>query len=173
MNQKNNKKGDSPNESPKPTIDFDLHWMQRALEMAMEAELAEEVPVGAIIVHQGVAIAAARNERETLKDPTAHAEMIAITQAAASMEDWRLENCTLYVTLEPCLMCAGAILQSRIPRVVFGASDPKGGAVRSLYQVLEDSRLNHRCDLTPDVMAEPCGQILTRFFASRRRLGKK
>lgn len=147
--------------------------MQRALEMAMQAESAEEVPVGAIIVRDGAAIAAARNERETLKDPTAHAEMIAITQAAASIEDWRLERCTLYVTLEPCLMCAGAILQSRIPRVVFGASDPKGGAVTSLYQVLQDPRLNHRCDLAPGVMAEPCGEILTRFFADRRRMGKK
>ena len=147
--------------------------MQRALEMAMQAESAEEVPVGAIIVRDGLAIAAARNEREALKDPTAHAEMIAITQAAAAMEDWRLEQCTLYVTLEPCVMCAGAILQSRIPRVVFGASDPKGGAVSSLYQVLEDSRLNHRCDVASGVMADACGQILTRFFAERRRLGKK
>ena len=155
------------------TIDFDRHWMQRALEMAMEAEMAEEVPVGAIIVREGMAIAAARNERETLKDPTAHAEMIAITQAAAAMEDWRLEQCTLFVTLEPCLMCAGAILQSRIPRVVFGASDPKGGAVVSLYQVLEDSRLNHRCDVGSGIMADQCGQILTRFFSSRRKMGKK
>ncbi|KAA1259444.1 tRNA-specific adenosine deaminase [Rubripirellula obstinata] len=147
--------------------------MQRALEMAMQAEVAEEVPVGAIIVRDGMAIAAARNEREALKDPTAHAEMIAITQAAAAMEDWRLEQCTLYVTLEPCIMCAGAILQSRIPRVVFGAHDPKGGAVGSLYQVLEDSRLNHRCDVASGVMGDACGQILTRFFAERRRLGKK
>ncbi len=147
--------------------------MQRALEMAMQAESAEEVPVGAIIVRDGMAIAAARNEREALKDPTAHAEMIAITQAAAAMEDWRLEQCTLYVTLEPCIMCAGAILQSRIPRVVFGAHDPKGGAVSSLYQVLEDSRLNHRCDVSSGVMSDACGQILTRFFAERRRLGKK
>jgi tRNA(adenine34) deaminase len=159
--------------TPSLALDFDQHWMQRALEMAMQAETAEEVPVGAIIVRDGMAIAAARNERETLKDPTAHAEMIAITQAAAAMEDWRLEQCTLYVTLEPCLMCAGAILQSRIPRVVFGASDPKGGAVQSLYQVLEDSRLNHRCELTSGVMADACGQILTRFFAERRRQGKK
>lgn len=169
---------DSQSESSKfgsasQSWDLDQHWMQRALEMAMQAESAEEVPVGAIIVRDGAAIAAARNERETLKDPTAHAEMIAITQAAASIEDWRLERCTLYVTLEPCLMCAGAILQSRIPRVVFGASDPKGGAVTSLYQVLQDPRLNHRCDLAPGVMAEPCGEILTRFFADRRRMGKK
>ena len=153
--------------------DVDQHWMQRALEMAMQAESAEEVPVGAVIVREGVVIGAARNERETLKDPTAHAEMIAITQAAASIEDWRLEHCTLYVTLEPCLMCAGAILQSRIPRVVFGASDPKGGAVTSLYQVLQDSRLNHCCELASGVMAPQCGEILTRFFAERRRRGKK
>lgn len=151
----------------------DAHWMMRALEQAMEAERANEVPVGAVIVRDASIIAAARNERETLKDPTAHAEMIAITQAAAAMEDWRLEQTTLYVTLEPCLMCAGAILQSRIPRVVFGASDPKGGAVRSLYQVLEDSRLNHRCELTFGVLEQPCGQILTEFFASRRKSSKK
>lgn len=154
-------------------IEFDTHWMQRALELASEAERAEEVPVGAIIVRNASIIGAARNERETLKDPTAHAEMIAITQAASAMEDWRLEDCTLYVTLEPCVMCAGAILQSRIPRVVFGAADPKGGAVTSLYQVLQDSRLNHRCEVTAGILAKPCGQILTQFFASRRKLGKK
>uniref|UniRef100_UPI0036F4143A tRNA adenosine(34) deaminase TadA n=1 Tax=Rubripirellula amarantea TaxID=2527999 RepID=UPI0036F4143A len=149
----------------------DAHWMTRALEQALEAERAEEVPVGAIIVRDNQIIAAARNERESLKDPTAHAEMIAITQAAAAMEDWRLEECTMFVTLEPCLMCAGAILQSRIPRVVFGARDPKGGAVESLYTVLQDPRLNHRCEVISGIMAEPCGQILTEFFSNRR--GKK
>ena len=152
-----------------PAIDFDAHWMGRALEMASAAASAEEVPVGAIIVRDNAVIAAAGNQRESLKDPTAHAEMIAITQAATAIEDWRLERCTLYVTLEPCLMCSGAIVQSRIPRVVFGASDPKGGAVVSLYQTLQDSRLNHRCDVTGGVMAEPCGKILTHFFAQRRQ----
>ncbi|WP_146455062.1 tRNA adenosine(34) deaminase TadA [Rubripirellula tenax] len=152
---------------------FDAHWMTRALEQAHEAATADEVPVGAVIIRDGDLIASASNQRESLHDPTAHAEMIAITQAAASIEDWRLERCTLYVTLEPCLMCAGAILQSRIPRIVFGASDPKGGAVTSLYRVLEDTRLNHQCLVTSGVMAEAAGRILTDFFASKRAMGKK
>ncbi|TWT84125.1 tRNA-specific adenosine deaminase [Planctomycetes bacterium CA13] len=154
-------------------LDIDAHFMGRALEMAHQAVIADEVPVGAIIVRNSTIIAAAANQRESLKDPTAHAEMIAITQAAAAVEDWRLEQTTLYVTLEPCIMCAGAILQSRIPRVVFGASDPKAGAVTSLYQLLDDSRLNHRCNITTGVMADRCGQVLTDFFASKRAMGKK
>ena len=154
-------------------LDTDAHWMARALEMAQGAAIADEVPVGAVVVREHTAIAAAANQRETLLDPTAHAEMIAITQAAAALEDWRLEQTTLYVTLEPCVMCAGAILQARIPRVVFGAWDPKAGAVTSLYRLLEDRRMNHRCEVTGGVMAERCGQILTDFFASKRALGKK
>lgn len=165
------------NESQKFAADFaaefDAHWMTRALEQAYEAVTADEVPVGAVIVRDGQLIAAAANQRESLRDPTAHAEMIAITQAAAAVDDWRLERCTLYVTLEPCLMCAGAILQSRIPRVVFGASDPKGGAVESLYQVLQDTRLNHQCLVTRGVLAEPSGRVLTEFFAAKRAMGKK
>ena len=153
--------------------DADSHWMGRALEMAYEAIAADEVPVGAIIVRDSSIIAAASNQRESLHDPTAHAEMIAITQAAAAIEDWRLERATLYVTLEPCVMCSGAILQARLPRVVYGAADPKGGAVRSLYRLLEDSRLNHQCEITGGVLEQRCGQILTEFFASKRALGKK
>ncbi len=118
-------------------------------------------------------IAAAANQRESLHDPTAHAEMIAITQAAAAIEDWRLERTTLYVTLEPCVMCAGAILQSRIPRIVYGAADPKAGAVLSLYRLLEDPRLNHQCSVTGGVLAEPCGRVLSEFFEAKRALGKK
>lgn len=156
-----------------PVIDADVHWMTRALEQAVEAASADEVPVGAVIVREGELIAAAANQRETLHDPTAHAEMIAITQAAAAIADWRLERATLYVTLEPCVMCAGAILQSRIPRVVFGAMDPKGGAVCSLFELLSDARLNHQCSVTGGVLAEPCGRVLTEFFASKRALGKK
>ncbi|MGB7348197.1 MAG: tRNA adenosine(34) deaminase TadA [Pirellulaceae bacterium] len=156
-----------------PIINVDQHWMTRALEMAYSAATADEVPVGAVIVHKHTIIAAAANQRESLHDPTAHAEMIAITQAAASIDDWRLEDTTLYVTLEPCIMCAGAILQSRIPRVVFGASDPKGGAVTSLYQLLNDNRLNHQCDVTQGVLAERCGQVLTEFFSAKRAMGKK
>ena len=163
------------NSSNGPLSDFDadVYWMGRALEMAFEAATADEVPVGALIVREGSIIAAANNQREMLKDPTAHAEMIAITQAASAINDWRLEETTLYVTLEPCVMCAGAILQSRIPRLVFGAMDPKGGAVTSLYQVLSDPRLNHQTSITRGVLAEPCGKILTEFFASKRALGKK
>ena len=147
--------------------------MQHALQQAQAAAAQDEVPVGAIIVHNHQIIAAAHNQREQLHDPTAHAEMIAITQAAEALGDWRLENCTLYVTLEPCCMCAGAIVQSRIPLVVYGASDPKGGAAESLYQLLNDDRLNHQCDVVSKVMYEPCSKILTEFFRRQRRLGKK
>ena len=154
-------------------IEIDQHWMVRALEQAQKAAIADEVPVGSVIVREGAIIAAASNQRESLSDPTAHAEMIAITQAAAAIEDWRLQETTRYVTLEPCLMCAGAILQARVPRVVFGAMDPKGGGVASLYQVLSDSRLNHQCEITSGVLSEPCGLILTEFFAGKRALGKK
>lgn len=139
-----------------------------------EAALAEdEVPVGAVIVYAGRVIASAHNQREQLRDPTAHAEMIAITQAAESMGTWRLEDCALYVTLEPCPMCAGAMVQARIPLVVYGAPDPKAGAVQSLYQLLTDPRLNHRCQVVSHVLADQCGQILSRFFQQQRRLGKK
>lgn len=148
-------------------------YMQRALDEAEQALAEDEVPVGAVIVHQERVIAAAHNQRELLRDPTAHAEMIAITQAAESRQSWRLDDCTLYVTLEPCPMCAGAILQARIPTLVYGAADPKAGAVRSLYTLLDDSRLNHRAAVIPGVLAERCGQILSRFFQQQRRLGKK
>ncbi|MFZ5833574.1 MAG: tRNA adenosine(34) deaminase TadA [Planctomycetota bacterium] len=149
------------------------HFMQLALTEAELAMREEEVPIGAVIVHEGRVIASAHNQREQLRDPTAHAEMIAITQAASALGSWRLEDCTLYATLEPCPMCAGAILQARIPVVVYGAADPKAGAVRSLFRLLDDARLNHRCLIVPGVQAEACGQILTRFFQSQRRLGKK
>lgn len=153
--------------------------MQLAYEQAVAASTAGEVPVGAVITRQNPdqppdqppqIIAAGANARESLRDPTAHAEMIAITQAAASVDAWRLSGCTLYVTLEPCLMCAGAILQSRIDRVVFAAYDPKGGAAESLYRVLEDSRLNHRCEVLGGVMQQRCGDLLTEFFTRRRRM---
>ncbi len=147
--------------------------MTLALAEARAALQENEVPVGAIIVHQGKIIAQAHNQREQLRDPTAHAEMIAITQAAESLGSWRLEECTLYVTLEPCPMCAGAILQARIPQVVFGASDPKAGAVHSLFRLLDDERLNHRAAVVPSILAEPCGAILSEFFQKQRLLGKK
>lgn len=149
------------------------YFMQLALEEARLAMSEDEVPIGAVIVHNGRVIASAHNQREQLHDPTAHAEMIAITQASESLQSWRLEGCTLYVTLEPCPMCAGAIVQARIPEVVYGATDPKAGAVQTLYHLLDDSRLNHRAEVVAGVLAEPCSQILSQFFQEQRRLGKK
>jgi tRNA(adenine34) deaminase len=147
--------------------------MRLALSEAEQAIEEDEVPIGAVIVHGGRVIAAARNQREQLKDPTAHAEMLAITQAASALGDWRLEDCALYVTLEPCPMCAGAIVLARIPLVIYGAPDPKAGAVHTLYQMLSDPRLNHRCEVVSHVLADECGGLLTRFFQSKRALGKK
>jgi tRNA(adenine34) deaminase len=157
-----------------PRHPFHIEHMERALVEAGVAAGEDEVPVGAVIVsfERGI-IAQAHNQREQLNDPTAHAEMIAITQAAAALQSWRLEDCALYVTLEPCPMCAGAIVQARIPMVVFGASDSKAGACVSLYQILSDSRLNHRSQVIGGVLADRCGAILTDFFASKRALGKK
>jgi tRNA(adenine34) deaminase len=149
------------------------HFMRRAVLEAEQALTEDEVPVGAVIVHEGRVIGSAHNQREQLHDPTAHAEMIAITQAAQAVGDWRLEDCTLYVTLEPCPMCAGAILQARLPLVVYGAADPKAGAVESLYHLLHDPRLNHQVQVVPGVLAEACAELLSRFFQGKRRLGKK
>jgi tRNA(adenine34) deaminase len=149
------------------------HFMRIALEEAEQALREDEVPIGAVIVYENRVIARAHNQREQLRDPTAHAEMIAITQAAESRQSWRLEGCTLYVTLEPCPMCAGAIVQARLPVVVYGATDPKAGAVHSLYRLLDDSRLNHRAEVIAGVLAERCGQMLSRFFQEQRRQGKK
>ena len=129
-------------------------WMRLALDEARAAAAEDEVPVGAVVVAAGRIIASAHNQREQLADPTAHAEMIAITQAAATLGSWRLEGCILYVTLEPCPMCAGAILQARVPAVVWGAADPKAGAVESLYRLFEDSRLNHRVEHIGHVLAD-------------------
>ncbi len=151
----------------------DEHWMRRAIALAQQAASEDEVPVGAVIVHQGRMIAGAYNQREGLNDPTAHAEMIAITQAAASLQSWRLVECEMFVTLEPCPMCAGAILQSRIPRVVYGAIDNKAGSVESLYQMLTDTRFNHQCEIRGGVLASICGGMLSEFFENKRRLGKK
>jgi tRNA(adenine34) deaminase len=142
--------------------------MRLAYQEAEAAFAEAEVPVGAVIVHGGRVIAQAHNQREQLRDPTAHAEMIAITQAAEALQSWRLSHSTLYVTLEPCPMCAGAILQARIATVVYGATDGKAGAVETLYQLLSDARLNHRPQIVSSVLQEPCSEILTRFFQQRR-----
>lgn len=149
------------------------HFMELALDEARQAREENEVPIGAVIVHDGRVIARAHNQREQLRDPTAHAEMIAITQAAEERHSWRLDGCSLYVTLEPCAMCAGAIVLARIPVVVYGATDPKAGAVESLYNLLSDGRLNHRPEVVAGVQADPCSRILTEFFQEQRRLGKK
>ena len=143
-------------------------WMRLALEEARVAATEDEVPVGAIVVSGGRVIGSGHNQREQLADPTAHAEMIAITQAAATLGSWRLEGCILYVTLEPCPMCAGAILQARVPAVVWGAADPKAGAVESLYRLFEDSRLNHRVEHIGHVLADECGRLLSDFFRGKR-----
>lgn len=153
---------------------FHLMHMELALAEADAAAAEAEVPVGAVIVSldRGV-IAAAHNQREQLQDPTAHAEMVAITQAAGSLRSWRLEGCVLYVTLEPCPMCAGAIVQARVPLVVYGAADPKAGACDSLFRLTSDPRLNHRARVIGGVLADRCAAVLTDFFAARRREGKK
>lgn len=143
--------------------------MRLALREAERAFEAEEVPVGAIVVHAGKVIGRGFNQREKLEDPTAHAEMLAITAAAQALGDWRLEDCTLYVTLEPCPMCAGAIVNARVKRVVFGATDPKAGACGTLMNVVQDSRLNHRVELVAGVLAEESGAILKQFFRTRRK----
>ncbi len=146
----------------------DREGMALALSQAREALTFGEVPIGAVIVREGRLLAQAFNLRETLHDPTAHAECLAIRLAGRALGSWRLEGCTLYVTLEPCPMCAGAIVQSRIPVVVYGASDPKAGACRSLYRLADDPRFNHRAILRPGVLADDCSALLQEFFQARR-----
>jgi tRNA(adenine34) deaminase len=148
-------------------------WMRRALDQARRAFEADEVPIGAVVVHEEQVIGEGFNQREMLSDPTAHAEMIAITQAAQALGSWRLLDCTLYITLEPCPMCAGAIVQARIPRVIYGASDPKAGACHTLYSITDDPRLNHRAAVLGGVLQEECRAILQEFFAAQRAQGKK
>jgi tRNA(adenine34) deaminase len=157
-----------------PRHPFHLHHMEMALEEAELAAHEDEVPIGAVIVsvQRGV-IGRAHNQREQLQDPTAHAEMIAITQAAQALRSWRLEDCLLYVTLEPCPMCAGAIVLARLPLVVYGAADPKAGACHTLYQITSDPRLNHRAQVIAGVLAGRCAAVLSDFFAAKRRLGKE
>ena len=151
------------------TEDFaDAHWMRQALAEAMRARAEEEVPVGALIVRDGLVIGRGANATERQQDPTAHAEMLAIRQAVATAESRRLLDATLYVTLEPCAMCAGAVVLARIPRLVFGAFDPKSGACGSLRNVVQDSRLNHVCTVEGGVLDEECADLLKQFFAQLR-----
>jgi tRNA(adenine34) deaminase len=146
----------------------DDKYMHLALQEATAALEHGDVPVGAVIVHEGLVIARAHNQREQLKDPTAHAEMVALTQAAAAREAWRLTGCTLYVTVEPCVMCAGALVLARVSRLVYGADDPKAGACASLYRIPSDPRLNHSIETVSGVLAEESAGLLREFFRARR-----
>jgi tRNA(adenine34) deaminase len=160
-----------PNE---PIIDLqsDHYFMGEALRQAAKAHAAEEVPVGAVVVREGRIIGRAFNQVELLKDATAHAEMLALTQAEEAVGDWRLTDCTLYVTKEPCPMCAGAIVHVRLARVVFGASDPKAGAAGSAMNLLQFPTFNHRCEITGGVREPECRELLQTFFAEQREREK-
>jgi len=144
------------------------HWMEFALKEAEQSLAEDEVPVGAVIIWENKVIGRGHNQIERLQDPTAHAEMIAITAAAAHLNSRRLENCTLYVTLEPCPMCAGAIVLARIPTLVFGAYDPKAGACGTLYNIVQDGKLNHRVETISGVLGEECSEVLREFFVKLR-----
>jgi len=146
--------------------------MKMAIEQAGIAEENGDVPIGAVIVYKNQIIGKAYNQREQLKDPTAHAEIIALTQAAAFLESWRLNGCTMYVTLEPCPMCAGALVLARLDRLVYGCDDPKTGACKSLYNIVQDERLNHKLEVTSGVLEEQCREQLQGFFARRRQENK-
>src|SRR5438128_11116498 len=147
----------------------DAAFMREALRQAQKAYEADEVPVGAVVVREGRIIARAYNQVELLNDATAHAEMLALTQAEAAVGDWRLTDCDLYVTKEPCAMCAGAIIHVRLRRLIFGCADPRGGAAGSVINLLQLPSLNHRCEITSGVLSEECAALLQTFFQARRR----
>jgi tRNA(adenine34) deaminase len=150
-------------------------WMREALAEAALAAAADEVPIGAVIVHEPTQkiIGRGRNRREEDHDPTAHAEILALREAGQAIGHWRIHDCTLYVTLEPCPMCAGAMVNARLPRVVYGCDDPKAGAVRTLYTICEDQRLNHRIEVVAGVLTGECAEALQAFFRKRRELGER
>jgi tRNA(adenine34) deaminase len=155
-----------------PDAPLDTNTDERFMRLALgQADIAEhngDVPIGCVVVHDGCVIAKAYNQREQLQDPTAHAEIIALNQAATAIGNWRLHGCTLYVTLEPCSMCAGALVLARIDRLVYGCSDPKTGACGSLYNIVQDARLNHRVETTSDILQDQCSHQLKSFFARKR-----
>lgn len=153
--------------------EIDQRYMEEAIELARAALDSADVPVGALVVHEKRVIGRGWNQRERLSDPTAHAEMIALTAAAGHRGQWRLDGCTMYVTLEPCPMCAGALVLARVQRLVFGAVDEKGGACGSLFEISSDPRLNHRIETVGGVLAGPCAGLLREFFQHRRALGEK
>ncbi len=146
----------------------DHSYMRKALRMAEKAREADEVPVGAVVVREGKVIARAYNQVELLKDATAHAEMLALTQAEAAMNDWRLTDCDLYVTKEPCVMCAGAIVHTRIRRIIFGCADPRSGGAGGIINLLQHPALNHHCQITAGVLENECASILQEFFRNKR-----
>jgi tRNA(adenine34) deaminase len=146
----------------------DHKFMELAVQEALQASRAGEVPVGAVLVRDGEVLARDHNRPISLNDPTAHAEILVLRAGAARMRNYRLSGCELYVTIEPCLMCAGAIVQSRVSRLIFGARDEKGGAIKSLYNILEDPRLNHRMQVIEGVLGEQCQDIMQTFFSARR-----
>jgi tRNA(adenine34) deaminase len=149
--------------------------MLEAISEARKARAITEVPIGCVVYHEptGRIIGRGYNRRQADRDPTAHAEMFALREAATALGDWRLLDCTLVVTLEPCPMCAGAIVNARVPKLIYGCDDPKAGAVRTLFQLCEDSRLNHRVQVSSGVLADSCAQLLRDFFAGQRALGRK
>ncbi|CAN5523637.1 tRNA adenosine(34) deaminase TadA [soil metagenome] len=149
-------------------LQSDAYFMKEALRLAARAGAAEEVPVGAVVVREGRIIARAFNQVELLKDATAHAEMLALTQAQASVGDWRLTDCDLFVTKEPCPMCAGALVHVRMRRVVFGCADPRGGAAGGLLNLLQNPSLNHQCDVVAGVLRDDCANLLQSFFRAKR-----
>ena len=158
---------------PADRTELDRRFIEQALAEARKALASDDVPVGAVVVRDGQIIGRGCNQREKLADPTAHAELIALTAAAAAIGHWRLEGCTLYVTLEPCPMCAGALVLARLDRLVFGAFDPKSGACGSLYNIPQDPRLNHRLEVTGGVLAEPCAELLREFFRRQREANRQ
>jgi tRNA(adenine34) deaminase len=149
-------------------MDIDLEFMRQALEEARAASLAGEVPIGAVVVHGAKIIARAGNRTIRDCDPTAHAEIVVLRQAARVLGNYRLSATTLYVTIEPCSMCAGAIIQARVPRLVYGCDDPKGGAIRSCFEILSHPRLNHQVEIAPGVLAPDCAALIQSFFVERR-----
>ncbi len=159
---------DPADNSVAPRLNQNEQWMQIALDEAAAALTHDDVPVGAVVIHDGQIISARHNERELTGDPTAHAEILALRDAALHIGSWRLDQCTLVVTLEPCAMCAGAIVNARVGHLVYGATDPKAGAAGSVFDLVDSAELNHRTPRTVGILADQCGQVLKDFFTVRR-----